>query len=225
MREERRERMSRLLIAALCAGFILICVASVWAQDNNPPAVPKRRFKHNARIISVYDEDKKQTVVMTQWFHVSEGIMKPRSLETNPSSINDRNYDRYARIDESLEINVGFAYPGRVLSSTPDAVEFHIRVGHRGVPLFKEGEMPELIAVKDGENSSLGKTSLDRSKTSVMVKEGQMSFEMLFARFTYPGLLQLVNAKNVMMKVGQLEFKLVDRDLEALRDLASRMSP
>ena len=58
-----------------------------------------------------------------------------------------------------------------------------------------------------------------------MVKDGQMSFEMLFARFNYPGLLRLVNAKGVVMKVGQLEFKLVDRDLEALRDLASRMTP
>ena len=84
VREERRERLNRLLIAALCAGFILLSVASVWAQDNNPPAVPKRTFKHNARIKSVYDEEKKQTVVMTQWFHVSEGIMKPRSLETDP---------------------------------------------------------------------------------------------------------------------------------------------
>jgi len=225
MREERRERLNRLLIAGLFAGFILICVASAWAQDNNPPAVPKRRFKHNARIKSVYDEGKKQTVVMTQWFHVSEGIMKPRSLETDPSLINDRNYDRNARIDESLEINVGFAYPGRVLTSTPEAVEFDIRVAHRGVPLFKDGEMPELTAVKDGENISLGKTSLDRSKTSAMVREGQMSFEMLFARFNYPGLLRLVNAKSVVMKVGQLEFKLVDRDLEALRDIASRMTP
>ena len=217
--------MNRLLMAGLCAGFILLSVASMWAQDNNPPAVPKRTFKHNARIKSVYDEEKKQTVVMTQWFHVSEGIMKPRSLETDPGLINDRNYDRNARIDESLEINVGFAYPGRVLTSTPEAVEFDIRVAHRGVPLFKDGEMPELTAVKDGENISLGKTSLDRSKSSVMVKEGQMSFEMLFARFNYPGLLRLVNAKSVVMKVGRLEFKLVDRDLEALRDIASRMTP
>jgi hypothetical protein len=225
MREERRARMNWLLIVGLCAGFVLLSVAPIWAQDNNLPAVPKRKFKHQARIISAYDEEKKQTVVTTQWFYVSEGIMKPRLLEAGAGSINDRDNDRYARIGESLEINVGFAYPGRVLTSTPDTVEFHIRVAHRGVPLFKDGEMPELIAVKDGENISLGKKSLERSKTSVIVKEGQMSFEMLFARFPYPGLLRLVNAKNIVMKVGQLEFKLVDRDLEALRDLASRMTP
>src|SRR5262245_40658365 len=98
MREERRERVNRLLMAGLCAGFVRRNVASVWAQDNNPPAVPKRKFKHNARFKSVYDEEKKQTVVMTQWFHVSEGIMKPRSLEPDPGSINDRDSDRYARI-------------------------------------------------------------------------------------------------------------------------------
>jgi hypothetical protein len=38
-------------------------------------------------------------------------------------------------------------------------------------------------------------------------------------------LLQIVNPKNVVMKAGQLEFKLVEQDLEALRDLASRMTP
>jgi len=166
--QERRGRMKRLLLVGVCAGFVLLSPVSMHAQDNNLPAVPKRRFKHNGRIISAYDEEKKQTVVTTQWFYVSEGIMKPRSLETGAGSINDRDNE---------------------------------------------------------ENISLGKTSLERSKTSVMVKEGQMSFEMLFARFKYLGLLQLVNAKNVVMKVGQLEFKLMDRDLEALRDLASRMTP
>jgi len=158
--------MNRLLMAGLCAGFLLLSVVSMRAQDNKLPAVPKRKFKHNARITSVYDEAKNQTLV-----------------------------------------------------------EFHIRVAHRGVALFKNGEMPELIAVKEGENISLGKTSLEKSKTLVRVDEGQMSFEMLFANFTYPGLLRLVNAKSVVMKVGQLEFKLVDRELEALRDLASRMTP
>jgi hypothetical protein len=225
MREERRERMSRLLIAAMCAGFVLPGVVSILAQDNNLPAVPKRRFKHNARIISVYDEAKKLTVVRTQWFGVTEGIMNPRSMEAGAVSINDRNNARYAGKRDTLEIDVGFAYPGRVLTSTPEAVEFQIRVAYRGVSLFKGGEMPELIAVKDGENISLGKTSLVSSKTMVEVEEGQMSYEWLFARFNYPGLLRFVNAKSVMMKVGQLEFKLVDRDLEALRDLASRMTP
>ena len=67
--------------------------------------------------------------------------------------------------------------------------------------------------------------TLVSSKTEARVKEGQMSFEMLFARFKYPGLLRLVNAKSVVMKVDQLEFKLVDQELEALRDLASRMTP
>jgi hypothetical protein len=85
--------------------------------------------------------------------------------------------------------------------------------------------MPELIAVKDGENISLGKTSLVSSKTVAEIKEGQMSYDWLFARFTYPGLLRLVNAKNVVMKVGKLEFKFADQELEALRDLASRMTP
>ena len=216
--------MNRLLTIVVCAGFVLLSVVSMRAQDNNPPAVPKRKFKHKASIKSVYDEASKQTIVTTQWFYASEGILKPRVVDNSAYQPNDRNGDPFV-LGESLAINVGFAYPGRVLTSTPEAVEFHIRVTHRGVRLFKDGEEPELIAVKYGENFSLGKMTLVSSKTEARVKEGQMSFEMLFARFKYPGLLRLVNAKSVVMKVGQLEFKLVDQDLEALRDLASRMTP
>jgi hypothetical protein len=220
--------MNRLLTAGFCAGFILLTVISMRAQDSNPPAVPKRKFDHRARIISVYDEEKKQTVVKTQWYDVSTGMMNPRPADIPAGAFTAGVRDPrspVARRRESLEINVGFAYPGRVLTSTPEAVEFHIRVTHQGLPLFKGDEMPELIAVKDGKSISLGKTSLETSKTSVMVEEGQMSFEMLFAKFTYPGLLHLVNTKDVVMKAGGLEFKLMDRDLEALRDLASRMTP
>jgi hypothetical protein len=217
--------MNRLLIAGICIGFVLLSAVSIQAQDNNLPPVPKRKFKHRARITSVYDEAKKLTVVRTQWFAITEGLMNPRSIETDAGSINDPNNARYSRKRDTLEIDVGFTYPGRVLSSTPEAVEFHLRVAYPGVSLFKDSEMPELIAVKDGENISLGKTSLVSSKTAAEIKEGQMSYDWLFARFTYPGLLRLVNAKSVVMRVGGLEFKLMDRDLEALRDLASRMTP
>ena len=220
--------MNRLLIGAVCAGFALLNAAPAPAQNNTPPAVPKREFKHQARIRSIYIEDNKQTVVETQWFGVSEGIMKPRSVDTGAGPFTAGSRDPrppVASRRDPLEIKVGFAYPGRVLTSTPEAVEFQIRVSHLGVSLFKDGEMPELIAVKDGDNISLGKTSLVSSKTKVEVNEGQMSYEWLLARFTYPGLLRLVNVKSVVMKVGQLEFKLVDRELEALRDLASRMTP
>jgi hypothetical protein len=135
--------MNRLLLAGVCAGFVLLSALSIRAQDNNLPAVPKRKFKHRARIISVYDEAKKLTVVRTQWFAVTEGIMKPRSIET----IDDRNNAQYSRKRDPLEIDVGFNYPGRVLSSTPETVEFHIRIAYQGVSLFKDSEMPELLAV------------------------------------------------------------------------------
>jgi len=45
--------MNRILMAGFCAGSVLLGVVSTCAQDNNLPAVPKRKFKHNARIISV----------------------------------------------------------------------------------------------------------------------------------------------------------------------------
>src|SRR5262249_16845931 len=145
--------MNRLPGIGVCAALVLLSVGSMRAQDNNLPAVPKRKFRHNARIVSVYDEEKKQTVVRTQW-HVSEGIMNPRSLNAKGDRFNAGASDPHSVVGggpESLEIIAGFAYAGRVLTSTPEAVEFVMRVAHQGVPLFKGDKMPELIAVKDGK--------------------------------------------------------------------------
>jgi hypothetical protein len=105
-------------------------------------------------------------------------------------------------------------------------VEFGIGTTHQGESLFKGKEMPELVAVVDGEHISLGKTMLESSQTSLEVDKGiQVSHERLFANFTYQGLLRLVNARKVVMKVGRLEFELKESHLEALRDIASRMVP
>jgi hypothetical protein len=38
--------MNRLLLAGVCAGFVLLSAVSMRAQDNNPPAVQKSKFKH-----------------------------------------------------------------------------------------------------------------------------------------------------------------------------------
>src|SRR5215510_11864386 len=106
MREKRRGTMNRLLTIVVCAGFVLLSVVSMRAQDNNPPAVPKRKFQHKARIKSAYDEATKQTIVTTQWFYASEGIMKPRVVDNSAYQPIDSNGDPFV-LGESLAINVG----------------------------------------------------------------------------------------------------------------------
>lgn len=204
--------MKRLLSLPICFGYILMNVLLIHAQDKTLPSIPKRKFNHHAEIVSVYDKATDRTSVVMQWYRIS-GEPRPVGMILTDSP--------------DFRIRAGFDYPGRVLKSTPASVEFDIGAEYEGASLFKKSkEMPELIAIVDGEQISLGKTKLELSKTMVGIfGPGQATIETLAATFTYQGLLRLANAKKVMMKVGQLEFELKESHLEALRDLASRMVP
>jgi hypothetical protein len=204
--------MKSLLRLAGISGLVLLHVMLVGAQEGGQPTVPKRVFNHRAEIVSVYDKGKDHTSVVMQWQSVTEGPKEPVL------------YTGGHRAD--VRIWAGFGYPGRVLKSTPPALELRIGTDHDGESYFKGGEMPELVAVVDGEAISLGKTVLLRSKTTVgVVRTGQTTLETLAGTFTYRGLLRLTGGRKVVLKVGRLEFELRERHLEALRDLASRMAP
>jgi hypothetical protein len=47
--------------------------------------------------------------------------------------------------------------------------------------------------------------------------------ELMFMTISQKNFLRVVNAKNVEVQIDELRFKLTDSNLEALRDLASRM--
>jgi hypothetical protein len=191
----------------------LMTVMATNAQTDKPTPIPQRKFNHRAEIDTVYDKATDRTSVVMQWYRITEEPKEPVLFsQTEPLRIG---------------IRAGFGYPGRVLKSTPAAIEFDIGLEREGGPLFKGKEPPELIAVLDGERISLGKTLLKASGTSVDVygRPRQLSYDTLEATFTYEGLLRLANARKVEMKIGGVEFELKDRHLEALRDLASRMVP
>ena len=213
--------MRKILRRVICGGLIFLSVMTALAQDPGQSAVPKRKFKHRAELVSVYDKSKDQTVVVMQWYRVKWPPYDEKRLD-----IYNRPYSEGSREDNYLDIQAAFAYPGRVLTSSPGVLQFDIRIKHEGGSGFKSKNIPELVAVVDGEQISLGKTLLVSSKTATTIERpSQLSYERLSARFTYPGLLRLVNAKKVVMKIGQIEFELEEPHLEALRDLASRMVP
>jgi len=207
--------MKELLRVGICIGFVLFEVVSSQAQNTSLTGGPGRNFEHHAEIVSVYDKAKDQTTVVMDWYHVYAGL----HLKEFYSPEFDVRHNR-------LDIQAAFVYPGHVLSSTPEALWFGIRVGKEGGPLFKAKETPELTAVVDGETISLGKALLVKGKAWLDSETTtQLSVARLSARFTYQGLLRIVRAKKVAMKVGQLQFDLRESNLEALRDLASRMVP
>jgi hypothetical protein len=201
--------MKFLTLASHLTIVLLLSLVFTRAQDGGPPPVTKRKFNHSGKIVSVYDKAADTTSVVLQWYRVYEESKRP--VYPPPPTI---------------RIRAGFGYPGRSLRATPQAVQFDIGTEHEGESLFKGKELPELIAVVDGEQIGLGKTTLDRSRTTAgILGPGQTTIETLTATFTYQGLLRLANAKKVVMKAGPLEFGLEERPLEALRDLASRMAP
>jgi hypothetical protein len=205
--------MKCLVIVDSLAIFVLLSFVPGRAQGGSPPAIPKRKFNHQAEIVSVYDKATDRTSVVMQWYRFTGEPKKPASFsQTEPLRIG---------------IRAGFAYPGHVLKSTPASIEFDIGFEREGKSLFKGKEPPELMAIVDGEQISLGRTLLKTSRTWVEVHGStrQLSDDTLEATFNYQGLLRLANARKVEMKVGQVEFELKENHLEALRDLASRMVP
>ena len=207
---------SRKVAAGLC---LLLIAVVIFGQENKVAVGSKRRFKHTAEIASVYDKAKNQTTVVMDWYEVYSGLLDPSHV----NSYQDLALDRQ---DNRVFILAAFTIPGRVLSLTPEDVEFGIKIGNRGGAPFKKAETPELIAVVDGQTISLGKTSLLKLRTWVTTENSrQVSFAQLSARFTYQGLQRIVQAKQVAMKIGQIQFELKETNLEALRDLASKMVP
>jgi hypothetical protein len=195
--------------------LVLLTVVPGVAQNRDSSSAPKRKFKHQVEFVSVYDKSKDQTAVVMPWHYVKW----PSGLDVyKTGSARDR-----ARYE--LGIQAAFAYPGRVIKSTPQTVQFEIRVRHPGKAFFKSTALPELIANVDHQQISLGPTLLVKTKTFVDVDDGEVSSEHLSAYFTYAGLLRLIEAKNLTMKVGEIEFAVEDHLLEAFRDLASRMLP
>jgi hypothetical protein len=205
----------RFLTTLKLSCLLLLCAASVPGQNQNPSSTAKRKFEHHADIIAAYDQSKDQTAVVMQWYAVDwpSGV----DLYRTGTALEREQYE--------LKIQAAFAFPGRVIKSTPQRVQFEIRTRHLGKAFFKGPAMPELIATVDGQQISLGPTQLVKTNTFVDVDVGQVSYEHVSAYFTNDGLLRLIGAKKVTMKAGGLEFVLQAQHLEALRDLASRMAP
>jgi len=195
--------------------ILFVSVISVLGQIKNAQTTAKPKFKHHAEIISDYDKSKDQTAVVLQWYTVD--WLSGEDLYQRRTAVEKEQY--------VLRIQAAFSFPGRVIKATPQTVQFEIRTKHPGNAYFKAGAMPELIAVIDGQQISLGRTALVRTNTQVDKDAGQLSYEQVSAYFTYAGLLRVIAARRVTMKAGELQFDLQERHLEALRDLASRMSP
>jgi hypothetical protein len=193
----------------------LLIGLATFAQNPASSKQPNPTFKHHAEIVSVYDKAKDETAVVMHWYRVSW-----------PSGTDI--YNRGTAVDQAryeLSIQAAFSYPGRSIKTIPANIQFEVRVWHPGKSFFRTQAMPELTANVNREQISLGRILLVKTKTFVDIDNGRVSIEHVSAFFTYQGLRRLIEANEVTMSAGDLTFSLKDHHLEALRDLASRMSP
>jgi hypothetical protein len=79
--------MKKLLKLGIYLSLVLPCLGSIHAQDNNLRAVSRRKFKHDANIVTVYNKAKNQTEVVMHWYHVPEKIREPELFPRNEAPI------------------------------------------------------------------------------------------------------------------------------------------
>jgi hypothetical protein len=191
--------------------MLLIGAASGLAQSQTPP--PKRSYKYEGKIVSSFNKDKNETVVLIQLMPVKD-VEDPRPIsESTPSK---------PRREDRLGITLFFTYPGQTLA-TPKSVS----IGFLYMALEPEQyENHNLRAKIDGTWVELGKMDvLNTQEVIVRYAYKRYTRRALELIIPYDQFLRLANAKKVKLKLGGYEFDLSKDHLEAIRDLASRTVP
>jgi hypothetical protein len=169
--------------------------APTAASNDNAVAPPARRTFHHSLTIKTHYDRFKDQTLI------------------------DTDYDPYPRTFPSMHIRAFFGFTGRTLTTTPETVFFEIMSASDEAKFA--GEPPDLTALVDGQRMPLGKMY----RSNFEVSEAGAVYEYLVTTLKTPDFFKLVNARSLEMQVGFDEFKFTDDQLEALRDLASRMAP
>lgn len=172
----------------------------------------RRKFEHQGKIDSRYDAATNKTTVVL-----------------NPYDIPIIDTAEVAADRQHFSIMCGFVYQGKEMTGDPETIEFHvISDGTRGFK-FNESENRVLLMDIDDEQIRFGTMTLVRSKHyaygSSAVNAARSGYlEELSIILTYQGLLKIGDGKKVSLLLGRERVKLDKEHLEALRDLASRIT-
>lgn len=198
----------------LLLSLLLLCgaaVASAQTAALQPP--PKRNYKYDGKIVTNFDKEKGETVVLIQLMRIKD-VEDPRPVwEDTPA--NPRQLD-------TLEMTMFFSYPGQTLV-TPK----YVSVGFLYLALDPERYRNHALRAKiDGVWVELGKMDVLRTQeVSARGAYKRYTRRALEMTIPYEQFLALANARKVKMQLGGVEFDLSRDHLEAIRDLASRTAP
>jgi len=193
--------------------FFLFCIALVsfapaaLAQDaNQEPMYPKRAFSHDGKFVTEYEAAENTTIV----------FLEPVIVESSNSA------------KTSLRLAASFQYEGK----SPVKPK-HISLAFYALyPECKFSGKPKTTMVINGAPVEFGfslKSFRERKPDEEGVAfsfneiEGDRCDEVVFMFISQKNFLKVVNARNVEVRIDNFKFKLKEPNLEALRDLASRM--
>ena len=170
-------------------------------------AYPKRPFTHDSKFGTQYEAQEDATIV----------TLEPVVVEASPAG------------KELLRLAALFQYQGK----TP-AKPKHISLGFYGdYPQCRFSKEPKMTMLVDTERIEFGwnprgirERKPDEEGVAFSFNEragGEKCEEIMFMTISQKNFLKLVNAKIVDVQIDELKFKLTETNLEALRDLASRM--
>ena len=188
---------------------LLVCVsqAAVAQTADQKFAYPKRPFTHDGKLGTQYEPREDATIV----------TLEPVVVESSPSG------------KELLRLAAIFQYQGK----TPIKPKT-ISLGFYGdYPQCKFSKEPKMTLLLDGERIEFGwnprgirERKPDEEGVAFSFNEGaggEKCEEIMFMTISQKNFLKVVNAKTVEVQIDELKFKLTESNLEALRDLASRM--
>jgi hypothetical protein len=197
-----RPAVTAFLFAVLASLYVDVSIA----QDTKPSGIEKRKFKHHVEIASRYDPASDKTTV----------VLNPYVVQVSSNSLSP----------DTVSIMCGFTYRGRALTGLPDTIEFHLIFDQRRGWQFDKEKKRELSFTIDGEHVELGTMRVVGTRHYVIPGAINRYVEELYIPLTYEGIVKIASGKRVTVGVGQQQnIKLENEHLEALRDLASRMTP
>ncbi|HZH91301.1 MAG TPA: hypothetical protein VEX70_11885 [Pyrinomonadaceae bacterium] len=207
--------------------MVMVLASAFLAQDSSfMPAYPKRDFKHNGKIISEYK--------------VGDGGAET-FVELEPVFIESSEKER-----TSLRLTVRYGYEGKS-PTKPTSISIAFLALY---PECKIPDRPEMSMLMDGESVKfefkpflrrLGLESPESQKRKpdeggvfkpdeegVVFRfnevKGNRCNEVVAMFISQRNFLRIVKAQNVEVQIGNFRFKLKEANLEAMRDLASRMA-
>lgn len=191
--------MKRLLTACVASVLLLLSATFIAAQEDATPK--KRKFYHDKDIATEYDKGKDETKV--------ELRRTPVRVSNFPG-------------EPVINITVYYIYPGKTPSKPQEVVFGFVSESRRKEKKYLESR--EFKVEIEGKMESFG--------TAEMVDTRNLTFalkEVLGIYIPYEKFLRIVNVDEkkdtLKMSLGNINFELDRKQLEALRDLASRTNP